>query len=372
MLFRKYAPAKTSDVIGQKEAVEQTLKWLSSWKKGSRAALFFGPPGSGKTSLASVLALEKGLDFIELSASDYRKKDDIESIVGGASKQKSLFRKGKLIVIDEVDGTSGREDRGGIGAVIDVIKESSFPIILTANDPYDQKLKTLRNYCTPIKFGRVHSSTLAAYLKEIARKEGIKLDEDRIKSIAREAAGDVRAALIDLETLSHGSSRALKGQIFEVLKVIFKTSSLRVARQMVDSSGLEPDDIFRWVENNIPMEYEKPGEIAAAFDALSRADVFKGRIMRRQNWSLLSYYIDLTASVCAAKKEPYRKFTPYRPPPFIFFRQSNEAKKKLAALLHTSSSGLVSSLYMPLIERLGKEGLVRLGMSKEEAEAILG
>ncbi|MBI5355331.1 MAG: replication factor C large subunit [Candidatus Aenigmarchaeota archaeon] len=345
MYTEKYSPKKLADIIGQKEAISQAVAWLSSWKKG-RALLFAGPPGCGKTSLANVLAAENNFDLIEINASDYRKKDDIESIIGESSKQVSLFRKGKIILVDEVDGASGREDKGGIAAIIDVIKESSFPIILTANDPYDQKLRSLRNYCTIAKFSRVNTNSVYSYLKEISKKENLGLGDDEIKSVAREAGCDLRAALNDLQAMSLGSDRERGQPIFESLKVIFKTSSLKLAREMVDKCELDMGDMFWWVENNIAAEYEKPEEIAKAFDSLS----------------------DLLASVAIAKKEMYRKFTPYRSPRAFFPQRSSDAKKRLASLLHTSSKRLDE--YSGVLKQMKKEDYIKLGLSEEEASSF--
>lgn len=367
MYSDKYSPKNLAGIIGQREAVSQSLAWLSTWKKG-RALLLSGPPGCGKTSLANILAAEKNFDMVEINASDYRKKEDIESIIGESSKQSSLFRKGKIILIDEVDGASGREDRGGIAAIIDVIKESSFPIILTANAPYDQKLRALRNYCEIVKFSRIHTNSVFSYLKEISKKEGLGLSDDEIKGIAREAGGDLRAALNDLEAVSSGSDRERNLPIFESLKVMFKTSSLRLAREMVERSELDSEDVFWWVENNIATEYEKPEEIAKAFESLSRADMFKSRVMRRQNWGMMRYFGDMIASVAIAKKETYRKFTLYRPPKALFFRKNSDAKKRLSSLLHISSRRL--NEYSGVLKSMKKDDYVKLGLSEEEAASV--
>ena len=151
----KYAPQKVVEVVGQKKAVDQFLIWLKSWKPGKKAALFHGPAGTGKTALVEALGKEKNLEIIELNASDYRSASQIKEVIGQSIKQKSLFKKGKIFFIDEIDGLAGREDRGGTGEIIKIVKESQYPIILTANNPWDVKLRSLRSYCQLIKFGKV-------------------------------------------------------------------------------------------------------------------------------------------------------------------------------------------------------------------------
>jgi len=128
------------------------------------------------------------------------------------------------------------------------------------------------------------------------------------------------------------------------------------------------DDMFWWVENNIAAEYEKPEEIAKAFESLSRADLLKSRVMRRQNWGLMRYFGDLIASVAIAKNEMYRKFTPYRPPRAFFPHRSSDAKKRLASLLHISSKRLDE--YSGILKQMKKEDYIELGLSGEEAASV--
>jgi replication factor C large subunit len=151
----KYAPKKVSEVVNQKKAIERFLNWYKSWKPGKKAALFHGPPGTGKTCLIEAFGREKNLEVIEMNASDFRTAKQIREVIGQAMRQKSLFKKGKIFMIDEIDGLAS-EDRGGTGEIIKIIKESHYPIVLTANNPWDPKLRSLRTYCQLIQFGRVH------------------------------------------------------------------------------------------------------------------------------------------------------------------------------------------------------------------------
>ncbi|MCD6341058.1 MAG: AAA family ATPase, partial [Desulfurococcales archaeon] len=143
----KYRPKKVADVVNQDEAKQLVLKWIKEWYAGKpshKAALFYGPPGSGKTSLAEAIANEYGLEYLEMNASDYRRASDIERIAKMAATQRGLFTKGKLIVLDEVDGMSRVADRGAMEAILELIKVTKNPIIMTANDPWDPSLRPLR------------------------------------------------------------------------------------------------------------------------------------------------------------------------------------------------------------------------------------
>lgn len=326
MWVNEYKPKSLSEYIGQKESVETFLNWIKNWRQG-KSLLFQGPPGTGKTCLIEAFAKENNYEFIEMNASDFRDRKQIEAILGQSMKQASLFGRKKIFLIDEIDGLAGRQDLGGVGAIIQIIKESRFPVILTCNNPYDQKLRTLREYCQLIQFKKFSVFDIEKRLKQIADNEGIKIDKEILRQLAKRTEGDLRAAIIDLESMSTGkteikqsdleilSYREKEQSIFNALMMIFKTKSALAAKLAINNVGKDPEEIFWWIENNITNEYEDPEEISKAYDILSKADLFRQRIKSRQNWKFLAYMIDLmTGGVATAKKEMYRKFTRYQYP----------------------------------------------------------
>lgn len=127
----KYRPRRVEEVVGQDEAKRVLREWLKQWAEGRvperRAALLHGPPGVGKTSLVEALAKEFDFDVLELNASDYRRKSDIERTVSVAARKKPLFKKGLLILMDEVDGIDPKADEGGIEALVEVVKVTGNP-----------------------------------------------------------------------------------------------------------------------------------------------------------------------------------------------------------------------------------------------------
>lgn len=390
----KYAPKSLKEIVGQEKTVNAFVSWYNSWKPGSPAALLHGGPGTGKTALVHALAKEKNLDIIEINASDTRNAETIHELLGGASKQQSLFRRGKIILVDEIDGLAGREDRGGVGAVSAILKESKFPVVLTANDAYDQKLRTLRAQTVLIPFGKAHLLRMVGRLKKICESERIECSDDVLKHIARTSGGDMRAALNDLETLAHGRKKIEKEHtgvlgyreqeqdVFEALRIIFKTQTLATAVGALERIDKEPDEIFWWLEQNVPSEYEDSHEIASALDALSRADLFRARIRKYQNWRFMRYMIGtMCGGVALAKREPYRKFTRYAPPQRLIAYTRTRARRKamaeacakLVPQLHASSKTIMRE-YAPLFQLLLKkdkefaESLARVGLAEEEIE----
>ena len=393
----KYEPKSLDNFSGQKKQLDKLEEWYENWSSGEDALLMHGPPGSGKTTSVYALANDRDLEIFEINASDDRNKKDIEDLAGSASQQMSLMGREKIILIDEVDGLSGNKDRGGVSAIIDVIKETKFPVVLTANDPYESKLRSLRRYCELVDFGKVHLSSMTANLARICEEEGVEADRKLLKRIARKNSGDMRSAINDLEAVARGQDKITKDdlealgfrdrekEIFEVLKVIFKTMTAKTAKNMADDSDKDPDELFWWIEQNIPKEYKKQKDVAMAFDELSKADLFKTRIRRRQNWSLMKYYIALmSAGVALAKEEKYGGFTKYQPPQRLKRYGRSKGKRKtmddihdkIGKELHVSSSKMKME-YFPLLkillennESFFEELKMSFGLSEDEIEVI--
>jgi len=370
MWIIKYKPRSLKEFVNQKEAVQKFLNWIKDWKPGSKALLFYGPPGTGKTCLVEAFAYENDYEFIQLNASDWRSKTQIEQILGQTIRTQPLIKKGKIILIDEIDGLAGKEDIGGAGAILKMIQTSRFPIILTANDPFDPKLRKIRESCELVEFKRLSVYDIEKRLVYICTKEGINFDKEALREIARRNEGDLRSAINDLEVVARGKReikredlsvlglREREREIFEAMKILFKTKSLTAARLVFANVDRDLEELIWWVEENIPKEYEGREEIAKAFEKLAKADLFRAFIKNRQYWKLSKYFNDLmTAGVALAKKEMYKKFTKYSYPTFLkTLAQSKtereEEKEKLkewAKKLHCSTKKIKSE-FLPYLK----------------------
>ncbi|MBU5678291.1 MAG: replication factor C large subunit [Candidatus Aenigmarchaeota archaeon] len=372
----KYKPKSISEVVGNRKQMEEALKFIKEYKKG-QALLLYGPSGVGKTLCAELIAKELNYELIELSSSDFRDYESIKRDIFEAGKQRSIFGKGKLILIDEIE----IKDKGMIKAILELIRSSEYPVILTSNNPWEKSLLPIRQASKLIKFEKIKSEEIKRFLEKIAKKEKIKYEERALEQLARLANGDIRAAIIDLSTLNEVteesvktiSTRELEQTIFDTLKIIFKTKNIETAKLGITQSEKEPEEIFLWIEENLPKEYSKEEDLAKAFEYLAKADFFYSMIIKRQNWALEKYFIDFLSFVSIAKKETYRKFVPYTSPKFLYEKkipeELMEACKKIGRLTHCSSRDALS--YLPIFKGLIKKNENIANMfTKEEIEAI--
>ncbi|MEK7526447.1 MAG: AAA family ATPase, partial [Patescibacteria group bacterium] len=138
----KYRAKSYKEIIAQDDAVEKIKSFLLQFPK-KKALILHGPPGTGKTTLIHAAAKENNLEIFELNASDLRNRDKLESVLKPASIQQSLIKKGKIILMDELDGITGT-DRGGIPELIRTLEITKYPIIMTCNDVWQSKLSPVR------------------------------------------------------------------------------------------------------------------------------------------------------------------------------------------------------------------------------------
>ncbi len=345
------------DEIPQKE-IGSLMDYVINPK--GKALLILGKSGTGKTISVYKLAKEKRYEVFELNASDFRDEESIKNSVGKACKEGSLFG-GRIILIDDVEGISGRDDRGGVSALSELITESKWPIIITANDGneiYGKKFKTLRSKCKIIKFNPFGVFDVFKILKKIKEKNQINLSDEILKEISRRCGGDVRAALNDLFGVSVDGSlngiewRDKQENIFNVLRVIFKSLDTKLIENTFNGLDINIDEVPLWLEENLPLEYNSD-ELCEAFNSMGKADVFKGRIRRQQYYRLLVYVrVLLSLGVAFSKKKRSEGYIGYKRGGRLLkiwimknkHKEKYELSENLSKILHCSKRKVMSEV----------------------------
>jgi replication factor C large subunit len=342
----KHKPKTLSEVVGNSEAIKKLTDWIKLWDKDipkKRAAFLYGPPGVGKTVTVEALANDFKMEFVEKNASDYRTEEAVKRFAGLASQYGSLFGRKRMILLDELDGLTGTADKGGVKAITDIVRTAQCPVVLIANNAYDPRFTNLRNYCLLIEFKKPSASEVLKHLKRICEYEGIKAEENALKFIAQRSEGDVRSAVNDLQALAQGKKkltyddvswlayRDRQETIFNVLKMIIYGKTCASAKNAVDMSDVDVDMLFEWIYENVPAHLTDPHDLAKAMDALSMADVYRGRIRATQDWSFMRYVIDyMTAGVAMARQNTKPSgWTPFKFPERIQALSRSKAERTM-------------------------------------------
>ncbi len=213
VLYRKYRPKNFSDIIGQDHVVK-TLKNAIKNDNISHAYLFSGPRGTGKTSMARLLAKavncseEKtsepcnkcasckeitngnAVDLIEIDAASHRGIDEIRQLREGIKFSPNSL-KYKVYIIDE----SHQLTKGAANALLKTLEEApSHAIFILATTEPQKMLPTIISRCQRFDFRKLNFEEIIKKLKIILKKEKIKSDERSLELIASAAGGSFRDA----------------------------------------------------------------------------------------------------------------------------------------------------------------------------------
>jgi replication factor C large subunit len=383
--IEKYRVKKFSDIKGQDIAIQEVINFYKRFPM-KKALILNGPVGTGKTSIVLALAKEYNIELFELNASDLRNRISLDEILKPSTEQKSLFKKGKLILMDEADGITA-SDKGGLPELLVLIDRTSFPIIITANDIWDRKFNLLRRKCQIVNIKEVKQEIIFEIINNVLNKENKTIKPETLNLIAQKSRGDVRAALNDLQTIitlgeeayvSEQAEREKEESIFDILKQIFQNPTDKNIINVYDNTKIELNEIVLWIEENIPVEYSGQA-LFKAQEALSKSDVFKGRIYRQQYWRFLVYQnFFLSAGISSATKLKYNKFTSYKRPTRILkiwlSNQKNAKKKSIIAKYsqrcHLSKrKANKESFLLPFI--LNQQAQKKLDLNEKEKEYLL-
>ncbi|MGD0450601.1 MAG: replication factor C large subunit [Candidatus Bathyarchaeia archaeon] len=395
----KYRPRKIEDIIGNEEAKATFIEWLKSKRKTKKAILLYGSPGVGKTALVNAAAKEFGHTIIEMNASDTRSEKAINEIAKPATSYLALDTftiesKGNLLFLDEVDGIAGNEDRGGVSAIIEIVEKTQVPVIMAANDPNIDKLRPLKKICLLIRFHQIRIPLIIALLQKICLLEHVKADFEALEHIAQNSKGDVRSAINDLQSLSEENhiltlqdtmtltSRNKDISMDETLRGFFSAKSIEEAASLLFRSSVDYDEFIMSVSDNLPRRYTNPDELAPAYDYVSKADLFRGRI-GTEHWHLLKYFFNELSEAAAVAPESYKPFEFIAPPIRIITLFWTKSKRttldnicgKIGAQCHVSHS-IAKHEFIPflkiMLEKQKSSPLISwLDLTPEEVDFLI-
>lgn len=229
-LYRKYRPKTLDEVVGQESAVSVLTRMIKS-DRVPHSILFVGPSGCGKTTLARIMRKKVGCglqDFDEVNCADFRGIDMVRSI-GSQMNLAPMSGRSKVWLIDECQKLTS----DGQAAMLKMLEDTPDHVyfFLATTDP-QKLLPTIRTRCTEIKVSLLSSEVTVSLLKDVSKKEGMKLVSlDVFDMIAEKAEGSARKALVLFHQVLGLSSE--KEQIAALAKADTKTQAIQLARLLI-------------------------------------------------------------------------------------------------------------------------------------------
>jgi DNA polymerase-3 subunit gamma/tau len=255
-LYRKYRPQGFDEVVGQ-EAVVRTLQNAVEHDQVRQAYLFAGPRGTGKTSMARILAkalncagtpgpspspdktcpvclaIANGtsLDVVEMDAASQRGIDDVREIRERVVLQPVEGRY-KIYILDEAHQLTDAAWQ----ALLKLIEEPPPHLVFVFCTTELQKvLATVRSRCQTFVFQRPRLQEVVTLLRRVAEGEGIQAQDSALSLIARSARGSFRDAVSTLDQLAAATHNSIDAQsVLQLVGAVEEESLLRLCDMVVD------------------------------------------------------------------------------------------------------------------------------------------
>lgn len=287
MWVEKYRPQKITDLVNQKEIVGSLTSLLKNVSEIPHL-LFSGSAGVGKTTLAICLCRQILGDgwkeyTLELNASDERGIGMVRERVKKFSRFAGLDSNipFKIIILDEADEMTSDAQTALRRIIEDTAKTCRF--ILIANN-VSKIIEPIQSRCAVFKFTRIAEKDVIAQIKEIAKKEKIKADDDGLKAIYEYTEGDLRHAInllqatASLGAITEENVKASAGltktkDVDEVLKMALAGKIVDARNKMIELIkvyGMSESDFLKYI--NEAMYRTKQANIVEISEAIAKYD----------------------------------------------------------------------------------------------------
>ena len=253
LLNEKYRPEDLSTYVGNLNLKESISKQLS--QNDIQNYLFYGPAGTGKTTLAKIIVNKLDCDYLYINASDERGIETIRDKVSGFASVMS-FKPIKVVILDEADFLT-IQAQASLRNIIETFSRTT-RFILTCNF-VERIIDPLQSRCQTFKIVPPTKKEVAVHLASICDKESISYDLPAIGKVVNKFYPDLRKMLNTIQASNINNHLTIDDSLLvsasylsAILNELKKTKpNIKEIRQIIQDSNLDDfEELFRFLFDN--------------------------------------------------------------------------------------------------------------------------
>lgn len=253
LLVEKYRPTVLQDYVGNEQVKDTIQKYLD--QNDIQNFIFYGPAGTGKTTLAKLIVKNLNCDYLYINASDENGIDTIREKVKGFASAAS-WNGIKVVILDEADFIT-INGQAALRNVIETFSRST-RFILTCNF-VERIIDPIQSRCQVLKIVPPSKSVIAKHLADVMGKENISHDIKEVATIVNKNYPDVRKMLNTIQLSNQDGKLKIDESVLasnnytkEVLRELTKTKNWIKIRQIIADSGVKDfEELYRLLFEHI-------------------------------------------------------------------------------------------------------------------------